>query len=70
VNEKRGTPGVPTWQRNDYEHVIRNEKSYLAIVKYVLNNPSTWEQDSLFLGQTSLRYPAKRLRLMIGEFSS
>jgi len=25
VNELRGTPGVPVWQRNYYEHIIRDE---------------------------------------------
>ena len=31
--------GTRIWQRNYYEHVIRNEKSYQLISKYILNNP-------------------------------
>jgi REP element-mobilizing transposase RayT len=38
------------WQRNYYEHIIRDEKSYEAISAYIANNPSLWEQDSLFIG--------------------
>jgi len=33
------------WQRNYYEHIIRNEKSYLAISKYIINNPVKWMDD-------------------------
>lgn len=37
------------WQRNYYEHIIRNEKSYLRIAEYIINNPATWKEDKLFL---------------------
>ena len=33
------------WQRNYYEHIIRNENDYFAIVKYILDNPMQWEWD-------------------------
>lgn len=33
------------WQRNYYEHIIRNQDSYDRIVEYIANNPSVWEQD-------------------------
>ncbi len=36
------------WQRNYYEHVIRNEKSFLNIQEYIVNNPITWEDDMLY----------------------
>jgi len=39
------------WQRNYYEHIIRDEKSYLTIVQYILDNPTRWELDSLYLGE-------------------
>jgi putative transposase len=35
------------WQRNYYEHVIRDEKSYLKISEYIQNNPANWHKDSL-----------------------
>jgi REP element-mobilizing transposase RayT len=37
------------WQRNYYEHIIRKEESLLKIQEYILNNPASWEKDSLFL---------------------
>lgn len=33
------------WQRNYYEHVIRNEKALNAIHSYIKANPSQWEND-------------------------
>jgi REP element-mobilizing transposase RayT len=36
------------WQRNYYEHIIRDEKTYLEITRYILENPAKWEMDSLF----------------------
>ena len=33
------------WQRNYYEHIIRNEKEYLKIQEYIINNPYKWSED-------------------------
>ena len=33
------------WQRNYYEHVIRNEESLHRIREYILDNPARWEFD-------------------------
>jgi REP element-mobilizing transposase RayT len=33
------------WQRNYYEHIIRNEKSLNHIREYILTNPMRWELD-------------------------
>jgi len=33
------------WQRNYYEHVIRDERDLIAIREYVINNPAGWEKD-------------------------
>jgi hypothetical protein len=33
------------WQRNYYEHIIRNEKSLHEIRDYILKNPAMWELD-------------------------
>ena len=32
------------WQRNYYEHIIRDEKSYLKIAEYIETNPLKWQQ--------------------------
>jgi len=45
VNEQRGTPGEPVWQRNYYEHVVRDEKDLRRIQEYILNNPAAWAED-------------------------
>jgi REP element-mobilizing transposase RayT len=36
------------WQRNYYEHIIRNEQSYENISNYVINNPAQWHIDKLY----------------------
>ena len=33
------------WQRNYYEHIIRNERAYLHIVEYIKTNPLRWQDD-------------------------
>ncbi|MDP1764729.1 MAG: hypothetical protein Q8L07_12680 [Sediminibacterium sp.] len=33
------------WQRNYYEHIIRNEQSYQTISEYIINNPAKWYDD-------------------------
>jgi hypothetical protein len=33
------------WQRNYYEHIIRNEKSLNKIREYIINNPFKWDTD-------------------------
>ena len=35
------------WQRNYWEHVIRDESDRLRIVEYIQNNPARWAQDQL-----------------------
>lgn len=46
INEERNLPFAPVWQRNYYEHVIRNENSLCRIREYIINNPSRWQYDS------------------------
>ena len=45
INEFRGSPGRPVWQRNYFEHVIRDENSLNRIRQYILDNPMRWEFD-------------------------
>ena len=37
------------WQRNYYEHIIRNEESYQRITDYIYTNPANWESDKLYV---------------------
>jgi len=48
INILRNIPGVSVWQRNYYEHVIRDEKSYLKIAEYIINNPLHWLEDDYY----------------------
>ena len=48
INQSRNTPGVPVWQRNYYEHIIRDEPDYERIYTYIENNPTQWADDELF----------------------
>jgi len=45
INSSKGAPGAPVWQRNFYEHVIRDEISLNRIREYIINNPLNWELD-------------------------
>lgn len=36
------------WQRNYYEHIIRDEKGYRNIANYIVNNPQKWEEDKYY----------------------
>ena len=33
------------WQRDYYEHIIRDEQSYQRISEYIINNPAKWKDD-------------------------
>jgi len=45
INTLRNTPGTPVWQRNYYEHIIRDNADYLAQSAYIRDNPVNWAQD-------------------------
>ncbi|MHB1357926.1 MAG: transposase, partial [Anaerolineae bacterium] len=45
INSVRHTPGGTVWQRNYYEHVIRNEESLNYAREYIMNNPAQWASD-------------------------
>lgn len=46
INALRNTPGLPVWQRNYHEHIIRNETAYLKIAAYIQSNPQRWQEDT------------------------
>lgn len=35
------------WQRNYWEHIIRDQDSYDRITEYIIGNPSKWDDDRL-----------------------
>jgi REP element-mobilizing transposase RayT len=38
-------PGLTVWQRNYYEHVVRNPEDLHRIREYIVNNPARWAED-------------------------
>jgi putative transposase len=36
------------WQRNYWEHIIRNDESYQHISNYIINNPQNWHDDKFY----------------------
>jgi REP element-mobilizing transposase RayT len=48
INELHNTRGEKLWQRNYWEHIIRNEKSHQRIADYIANNPMEWLKDKFY----------------------
>jgi REP element-mobilizing transposase RayT len=48
INALRGTQGTPFWQRNHWEHVIRNDAELARVREYIVNNPARWEEDRYY----------------------
>ena len=46
INIANDTRGTHVWQRNYYEHIIRNEDSLNRIRRYIQENPNRWSIDS------------------------
>lgn len=47
INALRVNPGCRFWQRNYFEHIVRNDDEYRQIVEYIQTNPLRWESDQL-----------------------
>jgi REP element-mobilizing transposase RayT len=45
VNRARSSPGQALWQRNYYEHVVRDDDELYRIRKYIVENPARWGDD-------------------------
>jgi REP element-mobilizing transposase RayT len=45
MNLLRRSSGAPVWQRNYYEHIIRNDDDLARIREYILSNPGRWNED-------------------------
>lgn len=48
INAARQSRGMVVWQRNYYEHIIRNDGELNRIRKYIAENPLRWVKDQLF----------------------
>ncbi len=48
INKINDTQGSPFWQRNYYDNIIRNEKSYNKVMQYIKDNPIKWTSDKYY----------------------
>ena len=46
INEMRNAPGTRFWQRNYYEHIIRNGNDLDRIRKYIMDNVAKWSEEN------------------------
>lgn len=47
INALRGAPGNRVWQRNYWEHVVRDEADLARLRAYIRDNPARWAEDQL-----------------------
>ena len=48
LSPQRVSPKDTIWQRNYYEHIIRDQQAYENIANYIINNPAKWKGDKFF----------------------
>ncbi|MCC7095355.1 MAG: hypothetical protein IT277_14310, partial [Ignavibacteriaceae bacterium] len=48
IRELSGNSELRIWQRNYYEHIIRNDNDLHRIRTYIQNNPLKWELDEYY----------------------
>ena len=46
INLLRETPGQSVWQRNYFEHIVRDDKALERIREYIVSNPERWKFDT------------------------
>jgi len=51
INRLRDTPDGDVWQRNFYEHVVRNRNALQRIRRYIRQNPAQWDTDRIHPNQ-------------------
>jgi putative transposase len=54
INNRQIIPISKIWQRNYWEHIIRNESEMLRIREYIRKNPKKWNIDSLYMPSISV----------------
>lgn len=48
INNSHHTEGRKNWQRDYYDHIIRNQQSLDRITNYIKNNLRNWNEDELY----------------------
>ena len=46
INKFLNSPGIPIWQRNYYEHIIRDDQEHNRIHLYIESNIDNWARDN------------------------
>jgi hypothetical protein len=46
IRETAGNCGLVVWQRNYFEHIVRNDDALERIRQYIVGNPWNWDADS------------------------
>lgn len=49
INQARVMAGVPVWQRNYYERVVRDEVELAQFRQYIRENPLRWMEDNEYV---------------------
>lgn len=47
INRRCQPNTIKVWQRNYYEHIVRDETSLEHLRQYISNNPLSWQKDQL-----------------------
>src|SRR5688572_18136957 len=47
INRVTGVPRASVWQRNYFEHVVRDDESMGNIREYIRTNPERWDRDAV-----------------------
>ncbi len=47
IRNQNNDPGMAVWQRNYYDHIIRNARIHDKIREYIVTNPEHWTDDRL-----------------------
>lgn len=58
INKLRDATGNRFWQRNYYEHIVRNDMALDRIRQYIANNPAKWHNDKLHPSATQNQFNA------------
>lgn len=59
VRQLPGMHDIKLWQRNYWEHIIRDERAHFLIREYIQNNPTRWEADCFNRKGTVRRAPTE-----------
>lgn len=49
--DRCGMASGKLWQRDFYDHIIRNEADFLEKLKYIDENPDKWSMDNLYISE-------------------